>query len=140
MLCWVWLPYAVLPIFSREKKTKIWKTSGKNYVIVLLAHQIWKFMWAFLITFCQFIRLSINVSHYFSSSSTEPLDQLQSNLVQWFFFGWREYILFKMKDITPLEFIKKNVFACFSKILFSKPNMLKLERVWKHRQVVTIEV
>lgn len=140
MLCWVWLPYAVLPIFSREKKTKIWKTTGKNYVIVLLAHQIWKFMWAFLITFCQFISLSINVSHYYSSSSKEPLDQLQSNLVQWCFFWMKRIHFFKNEGHNPFRIYKKNVFACFSKILFSKPNMLKLERVWKHRQVVTIEV
>lgn len=134
MLCWVWLPYADLPIFSREKNTKIWKTTGKNDVSASLAHQRWKFVWAFLITFCQSVRLSINVSHYFSSSSSEPLDQLQSNLAERFFMDEGNTFFFKIKNLTPLEF-------SFSKILFSKPNFLeKLKRVWKHRQIVKIEV
>lgn len=80
------------------------------------------------------VRLSINVSHYFSSSSSEPLDQLQSNLAERFFMDEGNTFFFKMKGLTPLEF-------SFSKILFSKPNFLeKLKRVWKHRQIVKIEV
>lgn len=72
---------------SIKKNTKIWNTTGKNNVIASFAHQRWTLTGAFLITFCR----SVYKLFTFSSSSTESLDQLQSNLEQ-MFLGWRKYI------------------------------------------------
>lgn len=41
MWCRVWLPFAFLPVFSKEKRTKIWITTGKNNLTafcILLLH------------------------------------------------------------------------------------------------------
>ena len=67
------------------------------WLLLFLGHLSWKLRWAFLITCCPSVHLTVCKLFTFSSSSLEPLGQFQPNLAQ-SILGWMRFKFVQMND------------------------------------------